>query len=85
MTIRIAFPYKLRDGQKKGGVISSATGCVIAWSSLKTKACTTESPRWRPVLDTKYIETGVNAVGPQSAITPLDPPYEHFCDWGARA
>ena len=78
MTIRIAFPYQLRDGQKRGGVINSRSGRVIVWSSLKTKAWRTENPRWRPVLVTKYIETGVNAVGPQSAITPLDPPYEHF-------
>ena len=78
MTIRIAFPYKLRDGQKRGGVINSGSGRVIVWSSLKTKACTTENPRWRPVLVTKYIETGVTAVGPQSVITPLDCPYKHF-------
>ena len=78
MTIRIAFPYKLRDGQKRGGVINSASGRVIVWSSLKTKAWRTENPRWRPVLVTKYIETGVNAVGSQCTITPLDPPYEYF-------
>ena len=78
MTIRIAFPYQLRDGQKRGGVINSGSGRVIVWSSLNTKMCATENPRWRPVLVTKYIETGVNAVGPQSAIAPLDAPYEHF-------
>ena len=78
MTIRIAFPYKLRDGQKRGGVINSGSGRVIVWSSLKTKACTTENPRWRFVLVTKYIQTGVDAVGSQCTITPLDPPYEYF-------
>ena len=78
MTIRIAFPYKLRDGQKRGGVINSGSGRVIVWSSLKTKMCTTENPRWRPVLVTKYIQTGVDAVGSQCTITPLDPPYEYF-------
>ena len=78
MTIRIAFPYKLRDGQKQSGVIRPVSGRVLAWSSLKTKACTTENPRWRPVLVTKFIEAGVNAVGSQCTITPLDPPYEYF-------
>ena len=77
MTIRIAFPHKLRDGQKQSGVIRPVSGRVLVWSSLKAKACTTESPGWRRVLVTKYTETGVNAVGPQSAITPLDPPYEN--------
>ena len=78
MTIRIAFPYKLRDGQKRGGVINSGSGRVIVWSSLKTKARTTEDPRWRFVLVTKFIETWVNAVGSQCTITPLDFPYEYF-------
>ena len=78
MTIRIAFPYKLRDGQKQSGVIRPVSGRVLVWSSLKTKACTTESPRWRRVLVTKYIEIGVNAVGSQCVITPLHPPYEYF-------
>ena len=78
MTIRIAFPYKLRDGQKRGGVINSGSGRVIVWSSLKTNACTTENPRWRFVLVTKFIETGVNAVGSQCEITPSDRPYEYF-------
>ena len=78
MAIRIAFPYKLRDGQKQSGVLRPVSGRVRAWSWLKTKACTTENPRWRRVLVTKYIETGVNAVGSQCTITPLDPPYEHF-------
>ena len=77
MTIRIAFPYKLRHGQKKGGVISSATGRVIVWSSLKTKACTTENPRWRRVLVAKYIDIEFCDVW-STVITPLDPPYEHF-------
>ena len=77
MTIRIAFPYKLRDGQKQGGVISSASGRVIVWSSLETKACTTENPRWRRVLVTKYIDIEFCDVW-STAITPLDPPHEHF-------
>ena len=78
MATRIAFPHTLRVGQKKGGVISSASGRVIVWSSLKTKAWRTENPRWRLVIVTKYIQTGVNAVGSQCTITPLDPPYEYF-------
>ena len=78
MTIRIAFLYKLRDGQKHCGVVMLVIGRVLAWSSLKTKACTTENPRWRLVLVTKYIQTGVDAVGSQCTITPLDPPYEYF-------
>ena len=77
MTIRIAFPYKLRDGQKRGGVINSGSGRVIVWSSLKTKACTTENPRWRRVLVTKYTDIECFDVW-STVITPLDPPYEHF-------
>ena len=76
MTIRIAFPYQLRDGQKRGGVINSGSGRVIVWSSLKTKACTTENPRWRRVLVPTYIDMELfNVWG--TVTTPLDPPYEH--------
>ena len=78
MTIRIAFPYQLRDGQKRGGVINSRSGRVIVWSSLKTKAWRTENPRWRLVLVTTLVESGVNAVGSQCEITPLDRPYEYL-------
>ena len=76
MTIRIAFPYQLRDGQKRGGVINSGSGRVIVWSSLKTKACTTENPRWRRVLVTKYMDIELFGVW-STVITPLDPPYEN--------
>ena len=75
MTIRIAFPYKLRNGQNQCGVvIRPVSGRVLAWSSLKAKACTTENPRWRRVLVTKYIDIEFCDVW-STVITPLDPPY----------
>ena len=77
MTIRIAFPYKFCDGQKQSGVVRPVSGRVLAWSSLKTKACTTENPRWRRVLVAKYIDIEFCDVW-STVITPLDPPYEHF-------
>ena len=78
MTIRIAFPYRLRHGQRNSGLLPGAPGRVRAWVAVKTKAWSPQFRRWRRVLVTKYIEVGVNAVGSQCLITPLDPPYEYF-------
>jgi len=50
MTIRIAFPYRLRHGQRNSGLLPGAPGRVRAWVAVKTKAWSPQFRRWRRVL-----------------------------------
>ena len=77
MTIRIAFPYKLRNGQRQSGLLRTGNGRVRAWTALKTKACTTENPRWRRVLITKVHDLEFFDTS-STIITPMSPPFESF-------